>query len=286
MTVNDYTIQFGKTNDLYVEYIKRSQPFSMTTDHYHSYYEIYYLLSGERLYFIRDRSYAVEQGDIVFISKQELHKTMHSGSPSLERAVIHFNDDLFGHSESDHASLLLSPFRQESHVLRLPKHEKPYIEQLMRRMLREMNDKLPGYELIPRNTVTELLLIAARSFQTLEPVQLHNNSPIHAKMFEIVHYINHHYAEPLTLARLSQQFYISPYYLSRIFKQTTGFAFSEYMILTRVKEAQRLLRHTLMSISGIAAAVGFDSFSHFGKTFKRVTKQSPREYRKNHAKLE
>jgi transcriptional regulator GlxA family with amidase domain len=52
-------------------------------------------------------------------------------------------------------------------------------------------------------------------------------------------------------------------------------------VLTRVKEAQRLLRESELTVSAVAERVGFDNFSHFGKTFKKISSVSPREYRKS-----
>ncbi|OMF38650.1 hypothetical protein BK133_00110 [Paenibacillus sp. FSL H8-0548] len=271
---------FGSTPELYVEYLKRSEPFTMKDDHYHDYYELYYMLSGERIYFIRDRSYTIEKGDLVFIHKHELHKTMQSGDASHERFVIHFDDAMIHRMAGGHADLLLSPFNQQSHILRLPRQEQLAVDQFMRRLLTEIAQQPTGFELYPPYAVTEILLIAARYIQQNEPAPLHHATPMHAKISEIIHHINGHFAEPLRLNGLAEHFFISPYYLSRMFKEITGFTFSDYVILTRIKEAQRLLRESSISITEIGAAVGFDNFSHFGKTFKKITRLSPRQYRK------
>jgi transcriptional regulator GlxA family with amidase domain len=78
---------------------------------------------------------------------------------------------------------------------------------------------------------------------------------------------------------------MSPYYISRMFKEVTGFSFVHYLNLIRVKEAQRLLQRTEMKITDVALSVGFDNFSHFGKTFKSITQTTPREYRKQQRSL-
>lgn len=276
------TYSFGSTPGLYVEYMKRSEPFTMADDHYHDYYEIYYMLSGKRIYFIRDRSYSVEQGDIVFINKHELHKTMHPGDAAHERVIVHFDDTMTNSLPAKHADFLLSPFRQQSHIIRLPRQEQLAAEQTVRKMLTEIGQKPTGYELVPGLAVTELLLIAARYLEQNDPAPLHHATPMHAKISEVIRYINAHFTEPLRLGELADQFFISSYYLSRMFKEITGFAFSDYVILTRIKEAQRLLRESDRSITDIAAAVGFENFSHFGKTFKKITRISPRDYRKQY----
>ena len=75
-------------------------------------------------------------------------------------------------------------------------------------------------------------------------------------------------------------FFISQYYLSRSFKQVTGFTFIEYLNSVRIREAQRLLRETEKQVIQIAHMVGFNNISHFGRIFKAITKYTPLQYRK------
>ncbi|MFD1910480.1 AraC family ligand binding domain-containing protein [Paenibacillus rhizoplanae] len=53
-----------------IEQLRRIGHFNMDTDHFHDFYEIYYLLSGQRHYYIRNGMYALEAGDLVFINKK------------------------------------------------------------------------------------------------------------------------------------------------------------------------------------------------------------------------
>jgi len=275
-------LSYGAIPELYIEYVKRSEPFTMAEDQYHAYYEVYYLLSGTREYFIRDRTYTVEQGDLVFIAKHMLHKTMLAGEPAHERVILHFDDSALQRLAGKHTSLLLSAFEQDSPLIRLTRHEQFQLHELMKRMLLELQLQPSGYDLMLEHAAVQLLLMAARCAEQQQPAPQQHPSPIHAKVSEVAQYINVHYAEPIQLSMLSDLFFISPYYLSRMFKEVTGFTFSDYLILTRVKEAEARLRESSSSITEIAASVGFDNFSHFGKTFKKITRLSPREYRNQH----
>ena len=62
--------------------------------------ELYYLFSGERDYFIRDRTYRVTRGSFVFIEKNELHRTVDTGVPNHERAVFNFAESLLAPLET------------------------------------------------------------------------------------------------------------------------------------------------------------------------------------------
>ncbi|MFS0727117.1 helix-turn-helix domain-containing protein [Paenibacillus sp. 1P07SE] len=263
---------------LILEYIKRTEDFSMHTDHYHASYEIYYLISGERFYFIRDRSYHVRKGDLVFINTRELHKTSGTGGGGHERLVIYFEEEWLSRYYAPHHELLLQPFVQAPPVIRFPVREQVQSEQLIHRLMAEMSSAAPGQELAIRQTVSDLLLLAARHAASSEAEPL--DTPLHLKMSEVARYINEHYAEPIYLTALAEQFYLSPYYLSRTFRKAIGLTMNEYLNLVRIRAAEQLLKETDLAVTEIAARVGYDNFSHFGKTFKKITKTSPRNYRK------
>ncbi|KAF9118292.1 hypothetical protein BGX30_004678 [Mortierella sp. GBA39] len=253
-------LRYGNASDPFsVEYNRRKGHFSMSEDHMHKHYELYYLFGGERFYFIKDRVYRVRSGDLVFIPGNEVHKTSDTGVPNHERIVIYVNESYFEPLQPDEAELLLAPFHGPHRVVHLPDQDKLRIEQLLYEMLREIQEEAPGYRMAgaPEDTV----------------------SPAAARMNAIASYISEHYREPLTLSGLSEQFYLSPSHLSRSFKKYTGFGLIEYIGITRIKEAQRLLRETDERIIRVSEDVGFENFSHFEKVFKSVTRMSARSYR-------
>ncbi|RXZ84077.1 AraC family transcriptional regulator [Paenibacillaceae bacterium] len=274
--------RFGDTPDFMVEYVERLGMYTMTTDHFHPYYEIYYLISGERIYFIEDRTYNVQAGDLVFIPGNVLHKTQQTGSPHHERVVIYFSHSFITRQFAALVPFLLGPFHQGNPILRLPRQEQLIIEQLIRKLIKEIRLKATGFEIVPLHAFFELLLVAARYVDEQPLLAQPHDTPMHAKISEAVRYINLHFAERISLQALSDRLFISPSHLSRTFKSITGFALTDYVTLTRIKEAQRLLHTTSMNITDIAAAAGFDNVSHFGKMFKKITRVSPREFRKNH----
>ncbi|KAF4325745.1 hypothetical protein G195_000708, partial [Phytophthora kernoviae 00238/432] len=136
--------------------------------------------------------------------------------------------------------------------------------------------------LLLRHRSVELLLFAYRN-KHLGTVHSTDSEPVlHPKAQAVVRHLNENYHQSLALPEVAAMFRISPHYLSRLFKQTTGFTFSDYLNLLRVKEAQRLLRESEDSITEIALQAGFSNFSHFGKMFKRTVQVSPRTYRQEY----
>jgi YesN/AraC family two-component response regulator len=149
------------------------------------------------------------------------------------------------------------------------------MQNLLHKLTKEVTRKETGYESYVRLLLIELLLFAVRQFERHEVIDTSHRSPVNQKVAEIVKHINERFHEPLSLTELSENFYISPFYLSRTFKAVTGFTLIEYLNLTRIKEAQRLLKETSIKVIDISEAIGFDHLGHFDRIFKKITKMTP-----------
>ncbi|MBR0261223.1 MAG: helix-turn-helix transcriptional regulator [Selenomonadaceae bacterium] len=98
-------------------------------------------------------------------------------------------------------------------------------------------------------------------------------------MYRIMDYINEHYAEPLTLKKISEAVYISEAHLSHYFKKDAGLSPMQYMMQRRIGEAQSKLIETSQPIQDIGEELGFVSSAHFSKMFKKYVGITPKEYR-------
>ena len=79
-----------------------------------------------------------------------------------------------------------------------------------------------------------------------------------------------------------QRFYLSPYYLSRLFRRVTGQSIVDYINGRRIEAAQRLLESTDLNISAVAEQTGFASAAHFRRVFRETMGTGPLQYRKSH----
>ena len=100
---------------------------------------------------------------------------------------------------------------------------------------------------------------------------------------DIANYTRRHLSEPMDIEALSKAMYLSRTYLAAKFKTETGMTLSEFVIKEKTGEAKRLLRYSEKSLSAIGDHLGFSSQSHFARTFKKITGETPKEYRDRHA---
>lgn len=259
-----------------ISYSDRKGHHTMEKSHFHDMYEIYYLINGERKYFIKNKTFHVKGGDLVLIRPMDLHKTLDADIVSHSRILVQFNKEyIYFHDEVKY-NLLEENF--SSNILRLDGNEKVEIEGMLMTILDECSRKADAFEYEIQAMVYQLLVKIYRlTRKRAKEDQTLNNS----RISDIINYINSNYKQDLSLPSLSDKFFISTSHLSRLFKEATGFTFTEYINQVRVIEAQKLLRGTKMKVTRIVEEVGFGSVAQFGRTFKNITGQKPLEYRKN-----
>src|SRR5690606_21807498 len=117
-------------------------------------------------------------------------------------------------------------------------------------------------------------------FRSSPQPELAHPSSMHGKIADITYYINENYNKDISLISLSKKFDISPYYLSRIFKEVTGYSYSEYLNTVRIKKAKQLLKETEFNISLTAKEIGYNNINQFGRLFKNATGLPPSHFRK------
>lgn len=97
----------------------------------------------------------------------------------------------------------------------------------------------------------------------------HNEKPENL-VEKTVNYILDHLDQDIRRDDLAAHVHLHPDYLTRIFKKETGMTLKEFVIQTKMKEAQSLLRTTSLPVSIISVKVGYYNFSHFSYTYKKV----------------
>ena len=110
----------------------------------------------------------------------------------------------------------------------------------------------------------------------------HAARPRNETVEQICAYLAAHYQQKFSLTEVAAKFYISPYYLSRLFRRVTGQSIVDYINGRRIEAAQKLLETTELSIGTVAEQTGFASAAHFRRVFHEAMGMGPLQYRKSH----
>lgn len=106
------------------------------------------------------------------------------------------------------------------------------------------------------------------------------------KIQRVQAYVNRNCYKKVLLSEAAQSVSLSPKYLSRVFKLATGMGFNEYRLKIQVDKAKELLTKRLNNVSQIADRLGYKNPESFIRQFKKITKQTPTEYRAAYKKKE
>ena len=241
----------------------------MTYGHYHNMYEIYFLTKGSCRYFIENKLFDVKAGDLVLIPKGIIHKTLYLGE-STDRHLINFSKSYIPPSLAIDIKGLF-----KNNIYRPNDELIPEITYLFEKIAKESENYDTYSNLLISGYMTEFFTIILRNPSYKNPVSL-SNIPIE----NATTYISTNYKKNIALEDMATMVGLSPSYFSRLFKNTTGFGFKEYLTLVRLKEAQSKLIHTDISICEIAYECGFNDSNYFSSVFKDLNGLSPIKYRK------
>ncbi len=141
---------------------------------------------------------------------------------------------------------------------------------------RQFLDEIPRFNLIEeyKEWITDLYYLIYKGLTSLMGER-------HSRMIvRVVDYLNVHYKEEINLTELAEYVNKSSNYLSYAFKKEMGINYVEYLNNLRIEEAKKVLQSTNKMAYEIAGDVGFSNYKYFSQVFKKVTGQTPAQYRK------
>ena len=242
--------------------------------HHHNTYEIFYIIKGEREYFIEDKFFSLETGDLVIIPSGLLHRTT---GKEASRFLINFS-----------LSALNRFFTEE--LIESLSISKPFVfraeETKREHLLTLFNTIFAEYNKAARDGVSKTsAILAGYLYQILFTISFETNAYTaneysNGTIGNIVRYINENFNRIGTIEEIAERFYISKYHLCRLFNKNLGVGLITYLNTIKIREACKMIRDGALSLTDVATGVGFNSSSYFCKVFKAETGVSPSEYKK------
>ena len=275
---------YGETDGIALEQMVRYGKFDMREKHFHTQYEIFYIVEGERVFFFRNREYIARAGDLILVNSNLIHMTRSvSGSnDGHNRIILYITRDKMESYDARYPSLQLGRFFDDYYgVYHLDREQQSLILSLFRGLRHALEAKEHNYKTgIDLDILAWLFKMMAFVRRQRQEIPSDSDNPRYKLAYGIADYLSEHCERPVSLDELASRFFLSKSYICRIFKEVTGYTISEYTNIHRIRKAKRYLEETDMSISEIAHTLGYESLTYFERMFKTYMTLSPLKYRK------
>ncbi len=241
--------------------------------HRHEAWQIWFIIEGNVQAEVNGTVMDGRPEDLFLIRGNDFHElwTKDGSGCHVVDIKFTFNPEFIG----------INPLELKSVRLR----EKSIVQRLIEKILFEVGDRKPGWELMLNLHLVELVARTLRRAY-VDNQQLEQSKPSldrtlyhHFVVSQVKAFIDSNYNRELSINILAEQVHLNPKYLSHIFKKVTGSPISHYLTETRLAKAKELLLDSHLSIKEIALEVGYTDTSYFDRVFKKIERVSPNDYR-------
>lgn len=245
------------------------------------YYEIGYMISGDRLSITPDYSYALHSGTVGIMPPFLYHRTIPLSNKPYNTYLIKFTPDFvkpltdaLGQNILDEIySQLLNCFSAEmsSRILL-------YFQEIYE--IYQSDTRYGSFRL--QCMLCDLLLAILDNRLPNDANKIMHKTPLTPPVIDAIYYMEQHYQENPSLETVALLSGYSASHFSRLFHAQLGKSYSEYLTKIRIRHAQDLLLNTKKSVTEIALETGYLHTGNLSEQFKQQTGMTPLQYRKSH----
>lgn len=265
----DIVFEGFNNNGLYVERSEYAYS-KMLKFHTHDKHELYFLEQGTTKYFIGNKIYILNPGDLIFIPSGQYHQTDINECEKRERLLLTFDNAFVGSGYIKYIQELIL----DKHI-HIPTEYMNDLKYILKKIEEEDKNKLDEYQNMQKMYLRQLLVLITRNRIKRQSIEISKNDKL---VQEAAEYISKNYGQELCLENLANKYFVSPGHFSKMFKRITGVGVSEYIRIARVNAAQDLIESSKLSISEIAYQCGFNDSNYFTQVFKKIKGITPKKY--------
>lgn len=234
-----------------------------TPKHFHRTIELLYITSGQVEAEVGSERFITEKDDMVFAHNYYAHSL--EPKPEYARYCIIIPTDY-----SHEIDKVLAKSTLPAHL-----SDKEFNRQLLPIIQKLEQEKKEMPSLVKRGYVN-VLMGYLFSHYPLSPLEKNSNLDL---MVDVLHYIDAHHTEPLSLDSVSAAFGYNKYYFSRLFNRYIGENLSNYIHVVRLQYFMRKSKkYEVVPIVNLALECGFDSLTTFYRCFRKMYGTTPKAY--------
>ena len=261
---------------------KRTLAGPLFEKHWHEALQVLHCEQGEALIHCNGRLNRLGPGDTLIINSQELHYGV-TESDQLIYVILKIDLPFLASSQQDLCQLnYLTPLAQGTLLFQNKLPPDRLLSRYIQTITKEYQQLQAGWELAIKAQLYLLLVHLLRHYQrkALPAAELQRHQHSLAQLRTALEYVDTHYQETIRLSQLAALANLSEQHFCRLFKTLTGKRPMDYINYLRTTKAVTLLTEDRLSITEVAAAVGFDDSNYFSRVFKKYQNRAPSELRK------
>lgn len=236
--------------------------------HTHTFHEVFMLLEGKVDFFVEGTKFPLDTGDIVLCSAGDPHTKLVKNEKPYKCFVLYLDRDYFVQNGC--------PAYESVFTSHLYTEHKISAEIAVRSGFSDAFLRLSNYTAGFCNTggaITNAVIIEMLHILNHNS-EFSSNYIANPQVQEIIAFINESYRGPLTLECIANRFFMSKYYICKLFKKHTGYTVNSYITHKRINLVKALTRQGV-SITAASAEAGFTDYSSFYKAFLKETGAPP-----------
>lgn len=244
----------------------RSESGEKVDFHYHEFCKLLFLVSGQGSYFVDGKRYLLSAGDLVLIGSRSVHKPELAEGSTYERIIIYISPDYLQQMSTQDCDLLSLFSGSHGHVLRLKEQRRKAVFSLVSKLERDLSQEAFGRTILSQADLLHLLVELGRSMEDSATNLPRPSVPENRRVVEIMEYLDRNLAEEIDMDALAERFFISKYYMMRLFQKETGTTIYGYLTQKRLLKARELISSGMRAMESCYAC-GFHSYSSFTRAY-------------------
>ena len=270
-----------KISRLYtVHYFEYSKRFSFTGES-HDFWELVYADKGDVTVFADDKSFVLEQGNVIFHKPNEWHNVRANGVDAANITIITFASPSKAMSFFENKILAVGQKQKEllskivseyTNAFKTPLND-PYTTHLERR-----SDAAVASEQLIKLFLCEFLILFLRNNPSGRQRTVRSIHSSDATLNLLINYMEQNITKTVTLKELMEYSGTNRTAIENIFRENLGRGAVEYFLILKIELAKKYLREDNYNITQISEILGYSSIHYFSRQFKKITGMTPTEY--------
>lgn len=257
--------------------------FEMTAaEAYTDFYAVSYIASGEILSCSPHTTEILRAGDLSFTPKNVYHRTVCMSDEPRENYLMKFTDTMVGDFLQTAGYDSFDAFCALHATIHIKKSAQDKIISIIHEFESEWNAYGKYSEILLKGLLNKLIVTAMREGVSVPHMPEECTKDHEHYLNAAVQYIHMHLNESPTLSETAAAVNISSSYLSKLFVNCMHTPFSTFVLNEKIILARKLLAESRLSINEISREAGFSSSAYFSDCFKRITGESPLQFRKKY----